>query len=228
VKVGDHIYVGPTLPAADVAAVIPGARLHGPVRHGDLAAGGLRPGDRVLLIDGSGWQSGLAGREEILGVIDQGIAVIGAAGAGAIRAAELSELGVVGVGEVFELYRTHLLTDVDEVTVSCEGPPGYRRLTEPLVNIRHALRLASETGLAGHASALALLGHARALPARHRSWDAIEDSVRRSDPGQLAVLALVRDYVKANAAAVDLMALDARLAIGYLAGHGSLAVRLSA
>jgi hypothetical protein len=63
--------------------------------------------------------------------------VFGAAGIGALRAAELDAVGMRGIGKIFEGYRDGILRDDDEVAV-LHGPEelGYPPLTEALVNIR--------------------------------------------------------------------------------------------
>ena len=71
----------------------------------------------------------------------------GSSSMGALRAAELWPYGMRGVGEVFRLYRDLVVTGDDEVAViHCSADDGYRALSEPLVNIRIALREAHEAG----------------------------------------------------------------------------------
>lgn len=206
-----HVFVGPTLPPQQVLEVIPTAQLHGPARCGDLEPDSIRPCDRVLLIDGDE----LVTEPGVRGAVGRGVEVVGAAGLGALWAATTP--GVSGAGQIYELYRGGLLADADEVMVAHTGAPSFRKLSEALVNIRHALRLAREAGVLGNRCTVALLSHACALPFQQRTWEAIAESVRRSEPSLLSVLALTRGYVAANPGAADLMAMDARRALGYLA-----------
>ena len=47
-----HVYCGPTISAAAAAALVPGAAVHPPVRHGDLLRLDPVPGMTVVIIDG--------------------------------------------------------------------------------------------------------------------------------------------------------------------------------
>jgi hypothetical protein len=213
-----HVYVGPTLPAAEVTAALADARLHAPAQYGDLLRARPREGDRVLLIDGYYHQAGSVRHKEILNLLDSGVTVIGAASMGAIRAAELSGLGMIGVGEIFEQYRTGDITGDDEVAVAHGEPPDYLKFSEPLVNIRYALRRAADDGGLDQSEAASLLRCARALPYSHRSWHAIEDTAQRTEPWLLPALRRLRDLGHTDPSASDLQALDARRALRYLAG----------
>jgi hypothetical protein len=213
-----HVYVGPTLAAAEVAAVVPDARLHAPVQHGDLLRARLREGDRVLLIDGYYHQAGAVRHKEILDLLDSGVIVAGAASMGAMRAAELSDLGMIGVGEIFEMYRTGVIAGDDEVAVVHGEPPDYRRFSEALVNIRYALRQAVAYGVVGQIEAAGLLRHASAMSYTRRSWRAIEDAVQRTDPWLLPALRRMGHLRSADPPASDLKALDARRALHDLTG----------
>ncbi|MGW6513723.1 TfuA-like protein, partial [Streptomyces niveus] len=104
-----HVYSGPTVPAVRVREVVPGAVTHPPVRHGDLMRLGAGPGDTVLIIDGLWHQSAPVRHKEILALLADGVAVVGAASMGALRAAELTPYGMVGVGRIFEDFRSGAL-----------------------------------------------------------------------------------------------------------------------
>jgi hypothetical protein len=211
-----HVYVGPTLPAAEVAAIVPDARLHAPVQHGDLLRARLREGDRVLLIDGYYHQAGAVRHKEILDLLDSGVIVAGAASMGAMRAAELSDLGMTGVGEIFEMYRTGVIAGDDEVAVAHGEPPDYRKFSEALVNIRYALRQAVADGVVGQIEAAGVLRHASAVSYTCRSWRAIEAAVQSADPWLLPALRRMRHLRPADPSASDLKASDARRALHYL------------
>ena len=126
------VFVGPTLPIAEAAAV---SRRHLP------AAGGARrrlprrvaPRPRAIgIVDGYFQWAPAVWHKEILWAIGQGVHVFGAASMGALRAAELAPFGMRGVGRIFEAYRDGSLgrrqpfEDDDEVAV-VHGPPesGY-------------------------------------------------------------------------------------------------------
>src|ERR1700677_2021218 len=123
----DYVFVGPSLPAPEVARLLPGCQVLPPVRHGDLLR--LRPaaGDRVLIIDGLFLQSAPVRHKEILLLLSQGVTVAGSSSMGALRAAELWPYGMRGVGEVFRLHRDLIVTGDDEVAViHCYDDERYR------------------------------------------------------------------------------------------------------
>lgn len=60
---------------------------------------------------------------------------------GALRAAELHSLGMEGVGEIFAMFRDGVLDADDEIALIYEAGT-YRKLSEPLVNLRHVLKIA--------------------------------------------------------------------------------------
>jgi hypothetical protein len=210
-----HVYVGPTLPSQQVLEIIPQAHVHAPLSGGHLQREWLRAGDQLLVIDGG--ES--CPDEEIRAAAHRGVEIVGTASLGAVWAATCPAMS--GAGQIFEFYRSELLAGADEVAVAHEGAPGYRKLSVALVNIRHALRVARQAGFLGTRSTVALLSHARALPYPRRTWEAIADSARRTEPSLLSVLALTLDYVKSNPAAADLMATDARRALTCLASRVS-------
>jgi hypothetical protein len=166
----DFVFVGPSLPRAQVEALLPGASILPPVRLGDLLRIGARAGDRVLIIDGLFLQAAPVRHKEILALLAEGVAVIGSSSMGALRAAELHQYGMRGVGEVFELYRSGAIDGDDEVAViHTTGDEGYRALSEPLVSIRVAIGEAARDGAVTAETAAALLRIAKALPFRLRS-----------------------------------------------------------
>ncbi len=212
-----HVYVGPTLSPATVRSLVPDVILHGPVRHGDLLSAGLGASDCAVLIDGYYHQIGSVRHKEILHALDCGAVIVGAASMGAIRAAELHTLGMTGIGEVFRMYRDGEIRGDDEVAVAHGEAPEFRQVSEALVNIRHVLVHARRDGVTGANEASVLLECARALPYPERSWLAIEHRVLRSASSLVPTLRRVRDYARANAATLDLKALDASRALTYAA-----------
>ncbi|WP_089157774.1 TfuA-like protein [Micromonospora sp. NBS 11-29] len=171
----DVVFIGPSLPAAEVGRLLPDAVVLPPVAHGDLLRLDVAAGDRVLIVDGFFLQHPPVRHRELLDLLDRGVTVAGAASMGALRAAELWPFGMRGVGEVFRLYRDGVVTGDDEVAV-VHGPAeeGHRTLSEPLVNIRVALRRAVAAGVLDAAEAAMLLELGRALPFRRRSYRALE------------------------------------------------------
>lgn len=165
----DYVFVGPTLPAAEVTALLPGATPLPPIRHGDLLRLAPRANDRVLIIDGLFLLTAPIRHKELLDALDRGVVVAGSSSMGALRAAELWPYGMRGVGRIFEFYRDGVVTDDDEVTI-VHGPAdeGHRPLSEPLVNLRVSLAAAVDAGVLDPAGAHALLDCARQVPFRAR------------------------------------------------------------
>ncbi|MFS0692867.1 TfuA-like protein [Streptomyces nitrosporeus] len=175
-----HLYIGPTLSSSEPLLHSPRIRVHPPARHGDLFAPALADGDRVVLIDGVFHQSSALRHKEILAVLGRGIAVIGAASIGALRAAELALYGMVGVGAVYHAYARGEITGDDEVAVG-QAPDGPQQaLTVPLVNLRHMLELARTRGVVDQAHAEGLLKEFRAVYYPQRTPAAVRAVCRRA------------------------------------------------
>ncbi|WP_341718758.1 TfuA-like protein [Micromonospora sp. FIMYZ51] len=181
----DVVFIGPSLPAGEVGRLLPDAEVLPPVAHGDLLRLDVGPGDRVLVIDGFFLQHPPVRHREILDLLDRGVTVAGAASMGALRATELWPFGMRGVGEVFQLYRDGVITGDDEVAVvHGSAEEGHRTFSEPLVNIRLALRRAVAAGVLTAAEAALLLEIGRELPFRRRSYRALE----RTAPPEAAAI----------------------------------------
>src|SRR5580698_7573419 len=133
------VYLGPTLSRSEAWSILEANYLP-PICRGDLAK--LPEGTKIVgIIDGEFYQSLAVSSKEILEVLDRGIKVFGAASMGALRAAETYTFGTIGVGEIFGMFRDGVLDADDEVAVVYD-PLSYRQLSEPLVNIRYALKMA--------------------------------------------------------------------------------------
>ena len=75
--------------------------------------------------------------KEIMWMMEHGVHVFGAAGLGALRAAELDSFGMHGAGWVYQAFRDGTLDRDDEVAVRHgTAEDGYRPLSEAMVNIR--------------------------------------------------------------------------------------------
>ncbi|GHB09301.1 TfuA-like protein [Streptomyces termitum] len=173
-----HVFAGPTIGADRIRKLVPHAVPHPPVKHGGLLRLALGPGDVALIIDGVWHQSAPVRHKEILALLADGVAVVGAASMGALRAAELAPYGMVGVGRIFEDFHAGRLDADDEVAV-LHTPEG-EQLSEALVNIRTALdRSVSDERLNSH-DALSLLDLARSLPYTRRTWQALGRVARKA------------------------------------------------
>lgn len=166
-----HVCSGPILPKARVREIAPDAIHHPPVGHGDLLALGLHAGDTVLIIDGLWHQSAPVRHKEILMLLDAGVAVVGAASMGAIRAAELHPFGMLGFGRIWKAFATDETNADDEVAV-LHTPDGHA-LTEALVNLRHAIHSTLLARQISPAEASTLEELAQRLPYTRRTWTAL-------------------------------------------------------
>ncbi|WP_433794315.1 TfuA-like protein [Actinoplanes sp. CA-252034] len=167
----DLVFLGPSLPAAEAAALLPGARILPPVGHGDLLRLAPGPDDRVLIVDGFFMHRPPVRHREILLLLERGVTVAGSSSMGALRAAELWQYGMRGFGDVFELYRDGVVTGDHEVAV-VHGldEDDYRSLSVPLVNIRIAVREAIRAGAIGPDEGEILLKVAAGIPFRLLTW----------------------------------------------------------
>jgi hypothetical protein len=135
------VYLGPSLSRSEASSILQADYLP-PICRGDLA--NLPPQIRTVgIIDGEFCQQLAVSSKEIVALLDRGVRVFGAASMGALRAAETYTLGTVGIGEIFIMFRDGVLDADDEVAVVYD-PQSYRQLSDPLVNIRHALTMALE------------------------------------------------------------------------------------
>jgi hypothetical protein len=184
------VYVGPTLPAAEVAARLPGARVLPPVAVGDvlrvIQRGRVR---RIAIIDGYFERMAAVWHKELLVALARGVEVWGAASMGALRAAELAPFGMRGVGGIYRDFARGALVADDEVAVAhLPGEYGYRATSDALVNLRHGIARAPMLTARTRA---ALVELARARFYRERTWDQLLDDARaaRLPARQLAQLA---------------------------------------
>ncbi len=164
------VFVGPSLPAAEVRALLPGAVIAPPVAFGDvlrLAQARSRP-PRIAIIDGYFERMAAVWHKEIVFALERGIEVWGAASMGALRAAELSTVGMIGVGTIYRAFARGELYADDEVAVAhLPAEHGYRVVSDALVNLREGI--AKAPGLTAATRAM-LIELARARFYRERTW----------------------------------------------------------
>lgn len=205
------IYVGPTLPAAEVAARLPGATVLPPVAVGDVLAAVQRKRiARIAIIDGYFERMAAVWHKELLIALERGVAVWGAASMGALRAAELAPYGMRGVGAIYTAFARGTLTADDEVAVAhLPAEHGYRAVSDALVNLRDGIAKAPMLSAKLRARLVAL---AQARFYRERSWDRLIADARAAG--------LPRRPLDALAAwpKPDRKAADARLLLRRLAG----------
>lgn len=204
------IYIGPSLPAAEVTAKLPSARVLPPVAVGDvlrvIKRGRVR---RIAIIDGYFERMAAVWHKELLLALERGIEVWGAASMGALRAAELAPFGMRGVGGIYRAFAKGELVADDEVAVAhLPGEYGYRAVSEALVNLREGIARAPMLTAKTRATLVEL---ARARFYRERSWEQLLADARAAElpARQLAALAA---WPKP-----DRKAADARLLVRTLA-----------
>ncbi len=145
---GIDLFVGPTMYGLDPhVCQEAGARVHPPVRRGDIArfVADREPGT-LAIVDGTFHGYPAVGHRELREAIEAGWNLWGLSSMGAIRAYELRSLGMRGFGLVYQQFLDHDDFTDDEVALMHQAAPPYRPLTEPLVNIREFLRAATAAG----------------------------------------------------------------------------------
>jgi len=160
-----HVFLGPTLPAAEARALLGPAVFHGPVAQGDVLRADRAGATVIVIIDGYFELVPSVWHKEILVALERGITVCGAASMGALRAVELARYGMIGVGQVYEWFANGSLTDDDEVAVThAPAEDGYRQHSDAMVDIRHHLAVAASEGAIGAETADLLIER---LKSRH-------------------------------------------------------------
>lgn len=164
------VYLGPSVDAPTARRIVPDAVVLPPVRREDLYRAREAGHAHILVIDGSFSHGFAVSPREVVDVIRDGAAVLGASSMGAIRAAECWPAGMVGVGLVYRLYRSGAVQSDDEVAVATNPEEGHRALSFALVNVRCAARRAVRAGLLAPAVAREVVAVAERLNFARRSW----------------------------------------------------------
>jgi hypothetical protein len=210
------IFAGPSMPPS-AAARFAGFDWRPPVRQGELYLA-ARSGPRAIgVIDGYFERTPTVWHKEILWAMSQGIHVYGAASIGALRAAELTDLGMNGVGVIFEQYRSGQLSDDDDVAV-LHGPEeiDYVQVTVAMVNVRATIEAALQAAVVTPDAAAVLLGIAKGMFYKERTYDAILEAATASglQPGALRRFT---DWLPLGQ--VDQKRRDAEAMLGAMAVH---------
>ncbi len=172
------VFVGPSLPAAEVAALLPGAELRPPVAVLDvlrLLRGRARAlPARLAIIDGYFERMAAVWHKELLLALEQGVEVWGAASMGALRAAELAPFGMRGVGAIYRDYaRGRLTADAEVAVAHLPADWGCLSTTVALVNARDAIARARRAGVVTAIDARAMLAVATATFYGDRTWELV-------------------------------------------------------
>ncbi|MBV9168799.1 MAG: hypothetical protein JOZ81_01785 [Chloroflexi bacterium] len=206
------VFLGPSLDRASARALLPDAILLPPAAQADLlsAIGTYKP-DVIGLVDGSFGQSQSVWHKEILFALSEGVAVVGAASMGALRAAELEPYGMQGLGEVYRLFSCRELEDDDEVAVAHgSADEGFRPMSEPMVNLRATLRWAGSADVLTTDVCSHVLNVAKNLHFSQRSILTILQQARLDEP----TACRVRDVFASHY--IDIKRADAELLLRAL------------
>jgi hypothetical protein len=210
-----YVFLGPTLAEKDARAELDAVYLP-PVAAGDVYRLWRRHPRAIGIIDGFFGHVPAVWHKEILWVMEHGVHVFGAAGLGALRAAELDSFGMRGTGWVYQAYRDGILDRDDEVAVRhAAAGQGYRPLSEAMVNIRRTLQAAQDRDIISAATLDTLAAAAAALFYRDRTWPDLLRAAEaaRADPGELDAL---RRWLPAGR--VDQQAADATAMLREMRG----------
>ena len=166
------VFLGPSLAAGEARAICPCTVLP-PARQGDVWRALERRPRAIALVDGLFEQVPSVWHRELVDALRSGVAVVGGASMGALRAAELRPQGMRGAGTIARWYREGLLDDA-EVALLHAGPEhGWRPFTVPLVNVRHAAAVAVRRGVLSAREAGALVAAAAGVFYQDRTWGAV-------------------------------------------------------
>ena len=167
------VFSGPSLPPAK-APVHAGFEWRPPVRQGDVYRAAQSLPALIGIIDGYFESVATVWHKEILWAMTQGIHVYGAASIGALRAAELADFGMRGVGTIFHQFYTGALADDEEVAL-LHGPKEveYVQVTEAMVNVRATVARALQLEVIPQPVATTLLGIAKSLFYKDRTYEAM-------------------------------------------------------
>ncbi len=146
-----------------------------PAACGDILKA-VRAGYRMIgLVDGLFAGERSVWHKEILFALRQGVRVLGAASMGALRAAECARFGMEGVGRIYRDYRDGRRTDDADVALQhAPAALAFQPLTVALVDAEASIAALLARGRISTQQSLALLGAARRLHFKQRTWVSIE------------------------------------------------------
>jgi hypothetical protein len=166
------LFAGPSLFGAEFDRR--GLDVRPPARQGDLHRA-VREGANVIgLVDGMFGFVPSVWHKEILFALSQGVAVLGAASLGALRAAECAPFGMEPVGAIALSYLDGArIEDGDVCLAHAPAEMDFMPLSEPLVDAESTVAAMLARGAATAGEADALLVAARAIYFADRTVDAI-------------------------------------------------------
>ena len=186
-------------------------RIFGPAQQGDLPRAVLAGATAIGLVDGLFEQVAAVWHKDILFALSQGVAVLGAASMGALRAAECWPFGMVGVGEIFRRYASGEIEDDDAVAqLHAPAELGYRPITEALVNMEATIGALCRSDAIGTDEADRLLDAARRTFFKERTYPEIISKAAIA-PRRAAEIAQLAQIYRVDIKNDDALALLAEL-----------------
>lgn len=167
------VFVGPSCDPERIRQALPHAMIAPPVCRGDLYRFRLLNFSVFVILDGAFANALAVSPREVVDVLRDGAAVIGAASMGALRAADCAPAGALGYGRIYRLFRRRILSSEDEVVLSAFPEAPFSAISVSLVDIRFALRRACRSGALSAGKAEALVHVAESLPYPSRNWSTI-------------------------------------------------------
>lgn len=156
------LFAGPSLFGADCA--LGEIEVRPPARQGDVDRAVSDGAAAIGLVDGVFGSVPSVWHKEILFALSQGVAVLGAASLGALRAAECHSFGMRAVGTIAADYIAGRRRDDGDVClIHATAELGFLPLSEPLVDVEATLSAMVASDTATGVEAAALLAAARNL-----------------------------------------------------------------
>ncbi len=140
------VFTGPSITCDEVVALDARLTCRPPAIRGDIWRAAQEGARFIALIDGVFYNHAAVSHREIIRTIRANVTVIGGSSMGALRASELDDFGMVGVGKIYRCFKEGIIEADDEVAVAY-NPLTFEPVSEPLVNLRAALRMLVEAGV---------------------------------------------------------------------------------
>jgi TfuA protein len=199
------VFLGPSLPT-EAARKILDADYRPPVRRNDVVNAAKEKPPLIAMIDGVFMHTLAPSPHEVLRALQMGVPMMGSSSLGALRAVELAPFGMKGIGQIYDWFQTGELDADDEVALVFRTED-LKAISEPMVNIRYALRSAVAAAVLTSSEEEALIQLGKALYFPDRSWR------RLFAEGRAVVGAATVDRLETfvREGDYDLKALDAQL-----------------
>jgi len=201
------IFAGPTISEEEARGILNAIYLP-PVKQSDVisAVCDYKP-DVIGIIDGMVVDDLSVWHTEILYAMNNGIAVYGSGGIGALRAVSLENFGMIGMGEVYEKYKKRELNGDDEaIAVYGSREEGYPRLSEPMVNLRATFESAEGKGIIDDSVCKKLISITKSIYYPERTFSLIFQKAEEAGISKGTIQNLT-NFVSKNY--VDILKLDA-------------------